>query len=72
MHNGEQRWEPNIDLESLVWLLRGHDQLAEAWLDLTGKRAVPFPLFTGVRGREILRSSHIASGSGIMILGGKG
>jgi hypothetical protein len=29
------------------------------------------PLFTEVRGREILRSSHRASGSGIMILGGK-
>jgi hypothetical protein len=56
MHNGEQRWELKFDLESLLWLHRGHDQLAEAWLDLAGKRAVPFPLFTGVRGKEILRS----------------
>jgi hypothetical protein len=56
MHNGEERGEPKIDLESLVWLLRGHDQLAEAWLDLADKRAVPFPLFTGVRGSGILRS----------------
>jgi hypothetical protein len=56
MHNGEQKGEPKIDLESLVWLLGGHDQLAEAWLDLAGKRAVPFLLFTGVRGRGVLRS----------------
>jgi len=41
MHNGEHRWEPKIDLESLVWLLRVHDQLAEAWLDLAGERVVP-------------------------------
>ena len=46
MHNGEERGEPKIDLESLVWLLRGHDQLADACLDLAGKRAVPFLLFT--------------------------
>ena len=61
MHNGEQRGEPKLDLESLVWLLRGHDQLAEAWLDLADKRAVPFPLFTGVRGRRIRGSSNTGS-----------
>jgi hypothetical protein len=31
MHNGEQRGELKFDLESLLWLLRGRDHIAEAW-----------------------------------------